>query len=147
MTAYSPTRLAALHSAAFSEGRTWNADEIRGMLTSRLVFVVTTPYGFAMGRVVVDEAELLTIAVDPGWQGHGIGRDLLRRFEAEARNRGAVRAFLEVAQDNTAARALYNSAGWSESGRRARYYARPTGRNVDAIMMHKWFTQGEASGN
>ena len=132
-----PTLLAQLHAAAFSDSRAWSVDEMQALLSSPPIFAVGTMRGFAMGRVIVDEAELLTIAVHPDQQGNGIGRRVLTLFEDKARSRGARLAFLEVAEDNRPARALYASAGWTESGRRIGYYARQTGCAVDAIMLAK----------
>jgi ribosomal-protein-alanine N-acetyltransferase len=83
---------------------------------------------------VAGEAELLTIAVDPAHRRQGLGRTLVEAFLAEARQRGAETAFLEVAEDNTAARTLYTAAGFTQTGRRKGYY-RGAGRVVDAILM------------
>jgi ribosomal-protein-alanine N-acetyltransferase len=81
------------------------------------------------------EAELLTLAVDPPRQGRGTGGRLVARFLAEAGRRGAARAFLEVAEDNAAARALYARAGFAVAGRRPGYYRHPDGRRIDALVM------------
>lgn len=132
--------LSVIHVAAFVTSRGWSADEIAQLQASPHVFSVAHPNGFVMGRVVVDEAELLTIAVAPEAQGHGIGAKLLRDFEQSAANRGATRAFLEVAEDNTIARALYQKAGWTTCGQRPAYYTRPDGSTYDAILMEKHLT-------
>ncbi|MDP3371055.1 MAG: ribosomal-protein-alanine acetyltransferase, partial [Brevundimonas sp.] len=52
-----------------------------------------------------------------------------------AATRGATRLFLEVAEDNMAALALYAGAGFVEAGRRPGYYARPHGRPRDALVL------------
>lgn len=127
--------MATLYARAFPGGRAWSADEIAA-LAAAPGFAVTAPTGFALGRAVAGEAELVTIAVDPAARRHGAGRALLADFEDSARSRGADRAFLEVAADNDAARGLYASAGWEETGRRIGYYARPKGA-VDALTMSK----------
>ncbi|WP_456386726.1 GNAT family N-acetyltransferase [Profundibacter sp.] len=132
-----PDALAALHVRCFETPRPWNADEFTSMLASRGVFLQTTDAGFALGREIAGEVELLTLAVDPARQRQGIGRRLLDAFETDARNRGAKDAFLEVARNNTAARALYGAAGYSESGRRAAYYTPPSGPKITAIVMRK----------
>jgi ribosomal-protein-alanine N-acetyltransferase len=79
----------------------------------------------------VSEAEIVTIAVRPGVRGQGVGRLLLNGVLAEAVRRGAVELFLEVAEPNTAARALYAGVAAREVGRRPRYYADGT----DALVM------------
>lgn len=67
---------------------------------------------FALGIVVLEEAELHTIGVDPAEQGKGRGRRLLKAFIAECVARGVRRLFLEVRLDNLAALALYRSEGF-----------------------------------
>ncbi len=129
--------MAQIHAAAFQEARPWSADEIDTLMSSKHVFVVMVDDGFAMGRVIIDEVELLTIAVRPEAQGQGLGRALLLGFEETAYHRGACRGFLDVAEDNISARHLYRSSGWTESGRRRNYYARQTGDFVDAILLSK----------
>jgi len=92
--------------------------------------------GFALGRIVLDEAELLTLAVKPDAQRQGIGRACLSSFEKTAAEQGALRCHLEVAESNKAARALYGDEGWQETGLRKAYYRSENGR-VDAILMMK----------
>lgn len=128
--------MAALYAAAFPEVRAWSAEEIVALIAGPGGFAVTAPAGFALGRAIAGEAELITIAVAPTARRQGIGCTLLAAFEAEARTHDAETAFLEVAADNTAALALYRAAGWAETGRRAAYYARSTG-TVDALTMAK----------
>ncbi|MEO0916507.1 MAG: GNAT family N-acetyltransferase [Pseudomonadota bacterium] len=91
---------------------------------------------FAVGRAVLNEAELLTLAVDPRLQRRGLGRACLNEFEMRAAAEGAEVLHLEVAETNHAARALYTSVGWHDVGRRRSYYTSPTGR-IDAILMTK----------
>ncbi len=91
----------------------------------------------------------MTLAVAAAARRRGLGRRLLARFEAAAAARGAEAAFLEVAEDNAPARALYLAAGWVEAGRRRRYYARGDGTAADAIVMRKALggTAGGAGAN
>ena len=105
--------------------------EFADLLASPHAFLLTRPDGFLLGRLVVDEAEVLTLAVAPESRRQGIARDLMDNFAATSRDRGATRAFLEVAADNAPAQALYHGTGWRESGRRRRYY----GPDLDAIVM------------
>ncbi len=127
--------MAQLHSAAFVMPRPWSEGEIADLLASPLCFALTDPAGFVMGRVVAGEAELLTIAVDPAAQGRGVGARLMQRFLHEVVQRGAQSVFLEVAEDNAAAQALYLRAGFQATGRRRRYYQGAGGLNVDAVVM------------
>ncbi len=135
-----PERMAEIHARCFTTPRPWRAAEFAALCASPHVFACTCAKGaegFALGRVIAAEAELLTLAVIPDMQGRGIGRGLLGRFEEAARRRGAERAFLEVSQANTRAIALYRAAGYTESGRRSGYYRGGDGRRADAILMHK----------
>ena len=72
-----------------------------------------------LGRCKPFEYEVHTIAVDPAYQGHGIGRQMLRQLLDYA-DGGAI--FLEVRTDNEAAIALYESEGFTRIGLRTRYY-------------------------
>lgn len=132
-----PRALATLHALCFETPRPWSADEFAALLVSKGVFLHHSDAGFALGREVAGEVELLTLAVDPTRQRQGHGRILLAGFEAEAIQRGVREAFLEVSQANAAARTLYHSAGYTESGRRPAYYTPLSGPKIAAIVMRK----------
>ena len=135
-----PDALAALHAAAFADQRPWSAAEFASLCDSPHVFLIPHPHGFALGRVILDEVELLTIATAPAARRQGIGRALLGAFETEAKGRGAALAHLEVAADNAPAMALYRACGWAETGRRKGYYPRADAGAVDAVLMQKRLT-------
>lgn len=130
-----PDVLAALHTRAFTVPRPWDAAEFAALLESPYVFVTGDARAFAMGRVIADEAELLTIATAPDHRRKGLGHDRMTAFLTEARNRKAQTAFLEVAADNIAAIALYASHGFTQAGTRKSYYRAPTGTLIDALVM------------
>jgi ribosomal-protein-alanine N-acetyltransferase len=88
--------------------------------------------GFALSRSVLDEEELLLLAVDPGHRGRGIGTALLQRFIESAQARGSVRLFLEM-RDGNPAEALYRRAGFEPIGRRRNYYRSGAKGPLDAI--------------
>jgi ribosomal-protein-alanine N-acetyltransferase len=90
--------------------------------------------GYGVLSVGADEAHLLNLCVDPGWQGHGLGRRLLKRMVDLARWHMADRVFLEVRPSNPHAIALYASEGFLRIGQRPRYYPARDGRE-DAIVM------------
>lgn len=124
--------LAALHLRCFdAHPRPWSAPEFQSLLTSPLNFLLTRPDGFLLGRAVADEAELLTLAVAPEARRRGIASALLDDFVLACRARGAAHAFLEVAEGNAPAIALYASRGWQIGGRRRNYYA----PGIDAVLM------------
>jgi [ribosomal protein S18]-alanine N-acetyltransferase len=84
-----------------------------------------------LGRKPPYEYEIHTIGVDPAYQGHGIGREMLNRLLAVA---GDDPVYLEVRIDNTAAIAMYERAGFLNVGLRKRYY-RVSG--ADAYTMQR----------
>lgn len=128
-----PDDLARIHADSFVRPRPWGAAEFQSLLADPASFVITRDTGFILGRTMLDEAELLTLAVAPAARRLGTGRNLLTAFEDAARMRGAATAFLEVACDNQAALSLYARAGWQNAGRRRNYY----GGDVDALVMRK----------
>ncbi|MDF1802883.1 ribosomal protein S18-alanine N-acetyltransferase [Thalassovita sp.] len=132
-----PETLATLHARAFTAQRPWSAAEFASLVDSPLTFLVSAQHTFALGRVIADEAELLTLATDPAQQRQGLGRTILRNYETTAKSRGATRSFLEVAADNHAAIQLYSSAGYTTDGLRPGYYKTPDGRSVDAMLMSR----------
>lgn len=133
----SPEDMAAIHARAMTRPRPWSAAEIRDLLGLPGAFACDVAQGFALGRVTLDEAELLTIAVAPEAQGQGAGSRCLARFEEAARARGADAAFLEVAADNGAARALYARAGYAQVGVRRGYYVGADGSACDALVLRR----------
>ena len=134
MTA-TPDALAALHAEAFSAP--WDARAFADLLTQPGVLLRIEADGFILIRVVLDEAEILTLAVRPGARRQGLGRRLVERACVAAKDAGAAILFLEVAEDNAAARVLYARAGFVEIGRRKAYYASPDGRRIDALVLHR----------
>ncbi|MDE3209110.1 MAG: ribosomal protein S18-alanine N-acetyltransferase, partial [Pseudomonadota bacterium] len=93
---------------------------------------VTAGYGIlSMGA---GEAHVLNICIAPDYRGQGLGRHLLGRLLDISRWNGAERVFLEVRPSNPLAKALYESVGFTEIGRRPRYYPARDGRE-DAIVM------------
>lgn len=131
------TALARLHSASFITPRPWSAGEIASLLDSPHVFALSVPDGFIMGRVIADEAEMLTLAVAPLARRAGLGAQLVAQFLATARARGAMTAFLEVAADNQAALGLYTRAGFVRTGLRRAYYTAPGGTRTDALLLSR----------
>ena len=125
--------LAAIHAEAFETP--WDAASLSALLASPGVFVVAEADGFILIRVVADEAEILTLAVRPSARRGGLGARLVEAAVVRAAALGADRMFLEVAEDNAAARALYARAGFHEAGRRRGYYARADGSWEDALVL------------
>ena len=95
-----------------------------------------TPLAFAEFVVVLDECQLLNIAVLPGHQRQGLGRQLLGEVLREAQARGCVACVLEVRRSNVAAQRLYEAAGFQLTGVRKAYYPLPeeASQREDALL-------------
>ncbi|MBR9650874.1 GNAT family N-acetyltransferase [Thalassovita aquimarina] len=130
-----PEALARLHRAAFTTQRPWSEAEFRDLLASPHVFLVETDHAFALGRVIAGEAELLTLATDPAYQRQGQGRMVLQLYHDEALRRRAETFFLEVAENNLPAIALYRANGYAKTAERPNYYRQTDGSRVAAWIM------------
>ena len=130
-------RLAAIHAEAFAgpHDAPWSEAAFADLLDQRGVFALDSVDGFILMRAVADEAEILTLAVRPAARRTGEGARLVRLGLEGAVELGATRVFLEVAEDNAAARALYAKAGFVEAGRRPAYYAGADGGRRDALLL------------
>ena len=132
-------RVWAIEKASFADP--WGASEFRSVLDSPpTIFLVAADagqkavLGYAVALTVLDESEILNIAVDPEFRGHGVGGLLLDAALAEVKARGAVAVFLEVRESNEAARKLYRSRGFEELSRRRGYYRMPV---EDALVLRR----------
>jgi [ribosomal protein S18]-alanine N-acetyltransferase len=117
--------IAQLHAASFQRG--WGEDEFRRLLIDRHVVgdratVGATLVGFILSRLAAGEAEILSVAIAPGWRGRGFARPLLDLHLRRLAGLGARAVFLEVGESNTPAGRLYRRAGFYEVGRRQGYY-------------------------
>jgi ribosomal-protein-alanine N-acetyltransferase len=122
--------LAAIHALAFADA--WSAEAVRQLLESPGSFALVAedegaPLAFILARTAADEGEILTLATLPAARRRGLARALMTAAADLARERGATRLLLEVAETNSAARALYEGLGYETVGRRAAYYARGGG--------------------
>ena len=127
-------------------GEAWTAPQCAGLIPMPGVWLSVARHGdstlgFALGRVVVREAELLLLAVKRDSQRAGVGRRLLQRFVEIAVARGAHRLYLEVRDGNPAIK-LYRSAGFSEVGRRKNYYTGRDGQIYDALTLARMAKEG-----
>jgi ribosomal-protein-alanine N-acetyltransferase len=86
--------------------------------------------GFVGVKRVAEEAHVMTLAVPPGSRRRGLGRTLVLAAFADPALAGVRRVYLEVRPSNAAARALYDSLGFRETGRRKNYYG-----DEDALLM------------
>jgi ribosomal-protein-alanine N-acetyltransferase len=116
--------MAAIHASAFTAADAWSLDVFSLQLALPNVFGLLHPSGgLILVRVAADEAEILTLAVNPSARRVGIGAALLREATIVAAAMGARAVFLEVSVANSAGRRLYASARFVQAGRRPRYYS------------------------
>jgi ribosomal-protein-alanine N-acetyltransferase len=130
--------VAALFAEAFDEP--WPEPSVRDLMAgpgTRALIAADgdTPVGFLLARVVVDEAEILSVGVRPAARGRGVAHALFDAFLPMAQAAGARSVFLEVGQDNPAALTLYDRLGFERVGLRRDYYTRRDGARVDAVLM------------
>src|SRR5690606_32370528 len=90
--------------------------------------------GYLLGRVVADEGEILSVAVDPSARRGGIGRHLLAQALVALEAGGADTVWLEVRDSNLAARLMYPDSGFVVAGVRRDYYDRPV---EDALILRR----------
>lgn len=129
-------------------GEAWTRRQVADSLTLRNVFFTLIDpsgtqevdpervIGFALTRQVLDEEEILLIAVLPQYRGEGTGKRLLREVIERARNRDVSRVFLEM-RDGNPAEHLYRGFGFEKIGQRTGYYRGAVGRPLDAITFAK----------
>jgi ribosomal-protein-alanine N-acetyltransferase len=133
-------KLAELHGASFHRG--WDEEEFEDMLSQRNTLVHRLRMGrkivgFVVSRMAADEAEILSIALDPSYRGRRLSYDLLLTHLGHLAGRGIVKVFLEVEENNQPARRLYERAGFETVGRRERYYSQPDGEQLNALLMRR----------
>lgn len=136
-------RFAEIHALAFASSvmRPWSAAEFDGLLglsSTRLYTEGTGSeiHGFALFSTVLDQAELLTLAVEPSKWGKDIAGSLLRISHQGLARQGIHRVLLEVATSNNRAIYVYARSGYLTCGSRSRYYRR-NGQSEDAVVMEK----------
>lgn len=133
--------LARIHAQGFYRG--WPTAEFSSFLSEgdTPVYVACDAKrriaGFALVRIAADEAELLTIAVDPKWRGKGVARALLRAVFDDLLMSPARKMFLEVSEENEAAVKLYGGEGFTTISSRRGYYAKPDGSAATALVMSR----------
>jgi ribosomal-protein-alanine N-acetyltransferase len=120
-------------------GEAWTAAQCAGLMPLPGVWLSVArqdgrTLGFALARIVLDEAELLLLAVKREDQHNGVGQLLLDRFRLVATARGASKLHLEV-RDGNPAMHLYKRAGFTEAGRRRDYYTGHDGQIYDALTL------------
>jgi ribosomal-protein-alanine N-acetyltransferase len=142
ISALDASALSATHARCFE--KPWSERDFRHWLARPDVIGVglsqsagSPLIGFGLLLSTGEEADLVTIAVEPAERGTGNGRHLLTALLAQAQAAGVQRVVLEVAQDNGPAFALYQRLGFLKIGTRHGYYPRQDAPAVDAHLMAK----------
>lgn len=137
-------QLAQVHQDAFSaiDQAGWTAAALTDACAANGAYAVFASsegraIGFALYRQVLDEAELITLAVAPGHQGKSIARQLLQHAAGVLKARDVTKVFLEVRADNSPAIKLYENAGFTAVSVRKNYYKLSDNRRVDAVNYSK----------
>lgn len=135
--------LITIESASFDAP--WSAASLNSDLTQEQSYVYLAtlgedPIAYANFRRLLDECELLRLAVDPQHRRRKIGQRLLDYGLRALHRRGCHQCHLEVRQDNTPARHLYEIMGFKISGLRKGYY-RQGDKTMDAVLYRISLTQ------
>ncbi len=118
-------------------GEAWTLPQLSGVMLMPGTWLTVArldamPLGFALVRSVLDECELLLLAVAPLWRGRGVGEALLRDSLRTARRKGITSMNLEVRSTNNAIK-LYEKTGFEFVHRRPGYYRGNDGQLYDAL--------------
>ncbi|USA55435.1 ribosomal protein S18-alanine N-acetyltransferase [Acinetobacter sp. C32I] len=100
--------------------------------------------GFCILQPVLDEANLLLMAIHPSQQGKGLGYELLESSIQQLKN-NPIQIFLEVRESNTAAIRLYEKSGFHQIDLRKNYYPNHDGSREHAVIMVKTCTDDFAA--
>lgn len=122
--------LSNLHKKCFPN-KPWSASDFADLKKSGCE-IIMSENGFIVYRIAADEAEIITIGVNPEMRRNGIASAMISIVEKSVKNQGVIKIFLEVASTNEPAKKLYETCGFKTVGTRPKYYD-----GVDAILMSK----------
>lgn len=132
-----------LHAASFDAARAWTLPVMQETLHMPTLLALghcsDQPHGFILCSHVLDEAEILTLAVHPSFRRQGIASRLMQAAMDKLAGQKIKKVFLEVAIDNLSAIALYRHFGFTQTGLRQNYYRYPS-HSVDALVMTHEFS-------
>ena len=137
MNAAEVPRVAELEKLCFS--LPWSEKSVAGELDNPLsVWLVAMEgeslAGYVGSQTVMDETDMMNLAVAPQFRRQGVGEALVNALTASLKKMGSRCLTLEVRDSNEAARALYGKLGFREIGRRRGYYRDP---REDALILRK----------
>ena len=131
------SQVAELEKQCFSDP--WSeksvASELENPLSLWLVALEgDTVAGYVGSQTVMGETDMMNVAVSPAYRRRGIARELIQELLRELARQGSHRLTLEVRASNAPARALYESLGFAQVGRRPNYSRNP---KEDALILGK----------
>lgn len=133
--------LAALHGECFP-GESWDESALHALWRHDgawcgVAWHQGSPTGFVLARLAGGEAEILTLCVRPQMRRRGVARALLDALLTQLEQLAVAEIYLEVAEDNLAALALYHTSGFKLVGRRTAYYRSQDGITTDARVLRR----------
>lgn len=131
--------VSVIHIEQLVQSHPWTIKQFEESITSYCSTVIEVNgevVGFCILQPVLDEANLLLMAIHPNQQGKGLGYQLLEASIAKLSNQ-PIQIFLEVRESNLAAIALYEKSGFHQIDLRKNYYPNLNGSREHAIIMVK----------
>lgn len=131
------SQVAQLEKICFSDP--WSENSIASELNNALSFWLVaveedTVAGYIGSQTVMGDTDMMNVAVHPDYRRRGIGEQLVNCLVEELKKRQSRSLTLEVRASNLPAQKLYEKLGFSEVGRRPRYYRNP---KEDALILRK----------
>jgi len=130
-------QIAELEKICFSDP--WSERSIASELDNKLAFWLAategeTVAGYIGSQTVMDETDMMNVAVHPDFRRQGIAEELVNTLVENLKKMGSRCLTLEVRASNAPAIALYEKLGFHEIGRRKNYYRNP---REDALILRK----------
>ena len=137
MTEAHVPQIAEIETLCFTDP--WSEKSVASELGNRLsLWLVAmdgdTVAGYVGSQSVLDEADMMNVAVHPDYRRQGIGRELVLALAEALRKKGIRGLMLEVRQSNAPAIALYEQLGFQQVGMRPNYYRNP---KENALILRK----------
>ena len=137
MTAREVPQVAELEKLCFA--MPWSEKSVAGELDNPLALWLVAMdgeslAGYVGSQTVMDETDMMNLAVDSEFRRQGVGEALVNALTASLKELGSRCLTLEVRDSNGPARALYAKLGFAEAGRRRGYYRDP---REDALILRK----------
>ena len=130
-------QVAQLEKLCFSDP--WSEKSIASELSNKLALWLVavdgdSVAGYVGSQTVIDETDMMNIAVHPDFRQKGIGEKLISRLVEELDSMGSHALMLEVRASNVPAISLYEKLGFKQAGLRKNYYRNP---KEDALILRK----------